>query len=148
MSKYDDALFGLRVPDLAKQDAGHAIIAHALVEQMLGHAGPIDKTEDLASGTETKFFVAKSRTEIQIKKGVQSRIERTPTETKLILTLPGATGGDSMGQTLVCRCGKGKSGTCNVSSTTHVAICGGDDCCGWRSPEITTPQRPDVPPPP
>ena len=36
MSKYDDALFGLRVPDLAKQDAGHAIIAHALVEQMLG----------------------------------------------------------------------------------------------------------------
>jgi DNA-binding MltR family transcriptional regulator len=36
MSKYDDALFGLRVPDLVRQDAGHAIIAHALVDQMLG----------------------------------------------------------------------------------------------------------------
>jgi hypothetical protein len=36
MSKYDDALFDLRVPDLVRQDAGHAIIAHALVDQMLG----------------------------------------------------------------------------------------------------------------
>ena len=36
MLKYDDALFGLRVPDLVRQDAGHAIIAHALVDQMLG----------------------------------------------------------------------------------------------------------------
>ena len=36
MSKYEDALFKLRVPELARQDAGHAIIAHALVDQMLG----------------------------------------------------------------------------------------------------------------
>lgn len=36
MSKESDALFGLGIPDLARQDAGHAIIAHALVDQMLG----------------------------------------------------------------------------------------------------------------
>jgi hypothetical protein len=36
MSTYDDTLFDLRVPDLVRQDAGHAIIAHALVDQMLG----------------------------------------------------------------------------------------------------------------
>jgi DNA-binding MltR family transcriptional regulator len=36
MPQHDDALFELRVPDLVKQDAGHAIIAHALVDQMLG----------------------------------------------------------------------------------------------------------------
>jgi hypothetical protein len=34
--QYDDALFDLRTPDLVKQDAGHAIIAHALLDQMLG----------------------------------------------------------------------------------------------------------------
>jgi DNA-binding MltR family transcriptional regulator len=31
-----DALFDLKIPDLAHQEAGHAIIAHALVDQMLG----------------------------------------------------------------------------------------------------------------
>jgi hypothetical protein len=35
MSKCEDALFHLSVPDLALQDAGHAIIGHALVDQML-----------------------------------------------------------------------------------------------------------------
>jgi hypothetical protein len=36
MPKDEDALFSLRIPDLAKQDAGRAIMGHALVDQMLG----------------------------------------------------------------------------------------------------------------
>ena len=36
MSEYADALFDLRVRDLSHQDVGHVIIAHALVDQMLG----------------------------------------------------------------------------------------------------------------
>jgi hypothetical protein len=120
----------------------------ALIMCSTPHAGESQKSEAIAPGTENEFFVAPSQTELNIKKGVQRRIERTPAGVELHLTLPAAKG-ESDKLTLVCRCASGKSGSCSTSSTTHVAICGGDECCGWRSPPVTLPQGGGpVPPPP
>jgi hypothetical protein len=87
-----------------------------------------------------QFFVARSADRLRIRRGVEVQIERTARDVRLHMTIPGgAAQGDTDRVTVVCRSKSGATGDCTVSSTTHVAICGGADCCAWRQVPYTAP---------